>query len=455
MADQARFNLAPGPDPKAVAFLEGKGLKRSWRWPSMWQTEHAFGFTLAGVHRLDVLAAAKDLVTGAVRDGTTLETFRDGFEERLKALGFAGPQTVTEFQEGPRDVNLSAGWRTKVIYDTNVRQAYASAEWQAIEDTVADFPALQYHHTEQAHPRKDHLAFDGICLPVTHPFWKTHFPPNGWYCKCWVSQISVGELARGEFKLTTDEELRRRGYDPDPAHWPIWKHEATGREERVPPGVTPGFAFNAGMDRRANLGELLARRVAALDPDMARAAAADLPNLPVFADLVADAVALGQARATAKAAAVAQALAAGSARVDATHAGEAAADRVGGYPAEAWPVAVVPPAMRAEASEAVVVVNASGVGHSADQHPTTPADWTRVQRMLEQGEVWRSGSGDLLLIAPFRTAAGEQTWTATLKPVGGAWRIRTLYPTSPRRRARLIAGRTQLQAGAGPIDFAR
>ncbi|MBS0333494.1 MAG: hypothetical protein JSS35_12065, partial [Proteobacteria bacterium] len=85
-----RFNIDPGPDPRAVAFLEGKGLKRSYRWTSMWQTQHAYGFTLAGVYRLDVLQAAKDLVTQAIAGGQTLQQFRAGFEDSLQRLGFAG-----------------------------------------------------------------------------------------------------------------------------------------------------------------------------------------------------------------------------------------------------------------------------------------------------------------------------------------------------------------------------
>ncbi|MEW5687224.1 MAG: phage minor head protein [Pseudomonadota bacterium] len=435
MADD-RFNFEPVPDARAVAFLEGKGLKRSWRWPSMWQTEHAYAFTLAGVHRLDVLAETKALVTQAIAEGQTLEQFRAALGPKLQSLGFAGPQLVEEFAEGPRKVDLTAPWRTKVIYDTNVRQAYAAAEWQGIVDTAADFPALQYHHTPQQHPRLNHLAWDKIVLPVTHPFWSTNFPPNGWYCKCFTIQVSVDELASGAVKMTSDDQLRGTGYTADRRFWSEYRHTLTGRTDVAPDGVTPGFAYNPGMERRRNLGELLERRIAGLDPDMARAASADLVNFPAFADLVDDAVRIGQSRAAARAKVAAQ-LAGGSARRDEIHqAAQDAAEAAGVFPADSWPVGVAPAEIRALAPDAggLVVVNASAIGHSANLHPTEAADWRRVQQLLERGEAFRDEAGVLTLFGTFEEGGRARTWMLALKAVAGAWRVRTLHETSPRRR---------------------
>lgn len=450
-----RFAFDATPDVRAVAFLEGKGLKRSWRWPSIWQTEHAYGFTLAGVYRLDVLAETKRLVTEAVAQGQTLETFRAGFTEKLQGLGFAGPQLVEEFAEGPRKVELTAPWRVKVIYDTNVRQAYAAAEWQAIEDTAADFPALQYRHTPQQHPRLNHLAWDKMVLPVTHPFWKTNFPPNGWYCKCFTIQVSVDELASGAVKLTGDDALHATGYDERPERWKEWRHAKSGRVDRAPEGVTPGFAYNAGLERRRNLGELLQRRIESLDPDMARAASADLVNLPLFKDLVSDAIRIGLTKAEARAATAAR-LAGGSAtRAEISRAVEDAVSAAADWPRDSWPVGVAPPEIEARApgSGRLVVANASSIGHSADIHPTSPADWRRVQLLLERGEVWRGESGELVFFGQFRTGSGERTWSMALKAVDGAWRVRTLFNSSTSRRARTIRRLKPVRAGSGPIDL--
>lgn len=451
MVEDPRWDLGVGPDPRAVGYLEGKGLQRSWRWASMWHEEHAYAFTLAGVYRLDVLQAAKDLVTRAVAEGQTLEQFRSGFEEGLKGLGFAGPQVSEGFSEGPRNVNLSAPWRTRVIYDTNVRQAYAASEWAAIEDTAADFPALQYHHLPQEHPRLQHLAWDKVVLPVTHSFWKSHFPPNGWFCKCWVTQISVDQLASGKVKITSSRALRATGYTSEAESWPTWTDARTGRTEHVPEGVSPGFGYNAGQERRRNLGDLLERKLGGMDEDLARAAAADLVNFPVFQDLVQDAVGLGQARASAARAAAAR-LAGGSAtKADIDRAAHEAADQVGRFPSDSWPVAVAPAELAGDGGR-LVVANASAIGHSADQHPTVASDWGRIQLMLEQGEIRRAESGDLHLFGQFAGDDGKvTTWTAVLKAVDGAWRVRTLFQSSPRRQASIAKRTTLVRSAAGLI----
>lgn len=422
-----RFSFEPEPPAKALAYLEAKGLARSWRWPSMWQAEHAFAFTLAGVYRLDVIGAARELMAAAVRDGTTLATFQKDFEARLNALGFEGPQLVTEFDEGPRKVNLSARQRMRVIYDTNLRQAYAAAEWQAVVDTQDDFPALSYHHIEQEHPRLQHLAFDGVVLPVGHPFWKVYFPPNGWFCKCYTLQVSRFELARGEKVITTEAELAARGWSADPADWPEWTHEATGRVERVPPGVDPGFGFNAGMARRANLGELLAGRIAGLDPDLARAAAADLVNLPLFQDMAADAIAVGR------------------------DAARGASPPV--YRDEAWPVGVLPAA--SDPAGGVVVARSAAIGRLAEIHaPARPADWRRVQLMLERGQVWKAASGDLVVRAPFTDASGATLWWSMwLRPAGSGYDVASLAPLTT-TAAPAPPGGELVRGGAGPIPFA-
>ena len=83
----------------------------------------------------------------------------------------------------------------------------------------------------------------------------------------------------------------------------------------------------------------------------------------------------------------------------------------------------------------LVVINPAAIGHSADIHATTPADWGKVQVMLEQGEVWGDGSGERLVFLQFPDAAGQpRWWVLILKPVDGTWRVKTLFPTSPRRR---------------------
>lgn len=405
----------------------------------MFNQQHAFGFTLAGVYRLDVIGAAQELAVKAAAEGQTFQTFRKGFEARLNALGFAGPQVVTEFEEGPRKVDLTASWRMKIIYDTNIRGAYAASEWQAIDDTQADFPALEYQGVDDEGTRTTHRELFGVVRRVNDPFWATWFPPNDWGCRCWTVQISVDELASGAIKLTTDLDLKNRGVVLDESQWPIWTDKKTGMIAHVPDGIGPGFAYNPGMARRQVLGELLARRVAGLDENMARAAAADLVNFPQFADLVADAVALGQLRADRRDQVAAELVRQGLSKPDADRRATVAADAVGTHPADSWPIGV-PPAELASPGGRIVTVDAAAIGDQADVYPTTPADWDVARRLLDDGEIWRSDDGVVSVFGSTQTNTGRRLWALTLQGVDGAWQVRSFAPIPPARRNAVVSG---------------
>jgi len=47
-------------------------------------------------------------------------------------------------------------------------------------------PYLTYKHGDSKRPRPHHLAWDGTTLPAADPWWDTHYPQNGWGCKCRV-----------------------------------------------------------------------------------------------------------------------------------------------------------------------------------------------------------------------------------------------------------------------------
>src|SRR5207237_8429074 len=96
--------------------------------------------------------------------------------------------------------------RLRIIYDTNLRTSYAAGNWAGFARNKADLPWLMYAHTTSLHPRVEHLAWDGITLPVDDPWWDTHYPPNGWGCKCGVIALTDAQYRsmNGAGLLTTD-----------------------------------------------------------------------------------------------------------------------------------------------------------------------------------------------------------------------------------------------------------
>ena len=43
---------------------------------------------------------------------------------------------------------------------------------------------LRYVAVLDARTRPEHRAWHGLILPIDHPLWDTHYPPNGWGCRC-------------------------------------------------------------------------------------------------------------------------------------------------------------------------------------------------------------------------------------------------------------------------------
>ena len=166
------------------------------------------------------LAAAVDK---AISQGTTLETFRKDFRKIVAEKGW---------QISPAGQGTKGGeaWRTKVIYKTNLSTSYAAGRFAQL--TQAGYPFLVYRHGASVEPRVQHLAWDGLVLPADHPFWKTHCPPNGWGCTCYITGARSKESAR------------RVGGDPAKTLPEGW--QAPDAKTGAPVGIDRGWAYAPG-----------------------------------------------------------------------------------------------------------------------------------------------------------------------------------------------------------------
>lgn len=168
--------------------------------------------------RRDILAA----LAAALEDGGGEAAFLDEWDEIIERHGWLGGDGRGAF-----------AWRNIVA------EAYAAGRWQQIQALKHIRPWLRYVHVdpglEQAHSRPHHAAWHGVVLHVDDPWWDTHFPPNGWYCRCYVMSLS-------------ERDLKRYGYTVSPAApaGGIDIKFVAGRPVEVPAGIDPGFAFNPG-----------------------------------------------------------------------------------------------------------------------------------------------------------------------------------------------------------------
>ncbi|HEX7128296.1 MAG TPA: phage minor head protein [Thermodesulfobacteriota bacterium] len=226
------------PPADAVRFFEQKGYRIGFDWRDVWAHEHSRAFTVAKAMRVDLLEDIRRAVDDAIREGTTLADFQRRLQPLLEAKGWWGRQPVTDPRSGEtRIAQLGSPARLKTIFRTNLATSYAAGRWARIERTKASRPYLRYVATLDDRTRPQHRAWHGIVRPVDDAFWQTHYPPNGWNCRCAVQSLSERDLGRYGYELSPPPEIRMVPY----------RNPRTGETLLVPEGIDPGFGYNAGL----------------------------------------------------------------------------------------------------------------------------------------------------------------------------------------------------------------
>ncbi|PKP85828.1 MAG: virion morphogenesis protein [Alphaproteobacteria bacterium HGW-Alphaproteobacteria-2] len=223
MADTVAGILGrPFPEQVAAFRLRLGNLVPTRRWDDISGAAHDRAFMVAGATKADLLADLAGAVDKAISEGRGLEEFRRDFREIVTRRGWHGWTG-----EGTR---RGEAWRTRVIYRTNMATTYAAGRAAQLVEGGFDF--WVYRHGGSREPRPEHLSWNGITLPPDHPWWQTHYPPNGWGCSCFV----LG--ARSE------AGARRLGGDPGKPLPPGW--DDTNPRTGAPPGIDRGWNHAPG-----------------------------------------------------------------------------------------------------------------------------------------------------------------------------------------------------------------
>lgn len=240
---QGGFDL---PFAEQVDFFRKKLNLPTAAWDDIWQSAHDRSFVVAGAMKADLLDDLRQAVDKAISSGTTLETFRKDFRQIVAKNGWTG--WTGEGSEG------GFNWRTRVIYETNLRSSYAAGRFAQLSDPRLKvlMPFWRYVHNDSVlSPRPLHKQWGSmrLTLPQEHPFWKTHFPPNGWGCRCRVTAVRAPK--KGDATEPPD------GWDD--------LDERTG----APRGIDKGWAYAPGASLREELGAVVKAKKKALPKPIA------------------------------------------------------------------------------------------------------------------------------------------------------------------------------------------
>lgn len=259
------------PDEEAIAALRRRGvnLMPSGHWTEVWQEEHHKAFTVARSAGFDVLKDIYGALLRAMAEGQTFDQFRRGLTPLLQAKGWWGTVAQTDPRTGElRQVRLGSPRRLRTIFDVNLRVSAAQGDWERQQAAKADRPYLRYVAVLDARTRPQHRLWHGTILPVDHPWWDTHYPPNGWRCRCKAMSVSDVDLEAEGWSVSAQ--------GPDDGVVP-WVNPRTGEVLDVPRGIDPGWAYNPGKtDAAAHAARLAMDKLAGLPPRMGASAIAAL-----------------------------------------------------------------------------------------------------------------------------------------------------------------------------------
>jgi hypothetical protein len=226
MPDAAEYRDVPFRE--AIDFFRQKVNVASPVWADILGGAHARAFTVAVATKDGMLEDFRAAIDDAIANGTTIADFRKKFDAIVTRYGW--------------DYKGGRGWRTRVIYQTNLSTAYSAGRYRQMTDpdVLRYQPYWRYRHADGVkHPRPQHLAWDGMVLLATDPWWKSHYPPNGWGCHCYVEPISEREL-RDMGKIGPDKA-------PPINYRSVLLNTSAGPLPiQVPEGIDPGWGYNVG-----------------------------------------------------------------------------------------------------------------------------------------------------------------------------------------------------------------
>jgi hypothetical protein len=267
-------DLVALPPEEAVQYFRQKGFAVGFDYRDVWQAQHQAAFTVAKVMQLDLLQDIRAEVDRALAEGTTLRDFQQRLTPTLQAKGWWGRKEQLDPLTGTTsEVQLGSPRRLKTIYDINLRTAYSEGQWERIQARKDAFPYLEYDGNNSEHPRLDHSGWDGLTLPVDHPFWLAHFPVKAYGCKCRA-------IPR------TGRQVERLGKIIGPAPKvpsAPYVNARTGEVQQIPAGVHPSFHYPPG-GRRAGLVRHLVEKLESAPAGLARASVADLVSGQAFSE---------------------------------------------------------------------------------------------------------------------------------------------------------------------------
>jgi SPP1 gp7 family putative phage head morphogenesis protein len=226
----------PNPSPisvkplDAIEFIRSKLALPTETFTDIWREQHAKAFVVAGANTEAIIADLHNAVLKEREAGGNLKSFQKSWDEIVAKHGWS--------YKGSR------GWRSRLVYETNMRQAALAAKWKSFWLNRKSKPYLRYVGILDDRIRPLHRAWHNTVLPIEDPWWDTHYPMNGYGCRCDVQALDDYWVKKYGLRVQPEAP-----YNPEVTR-PV-RSAAGTYYVTTPKGIDPGFDYNVG---RAALG---------------------------------------------------------------------------------------------------------------------------------------------------------------------------------------------------------
>ena len=265
-ADEFSFDITP---QDAIDYLKKRRkTELSWHWSDVQKQEHMRAFTVAKMTSATLLDDVRKSLDKAMAEGQSFQEWRKDIIPKLQGVwlgktygdlwdGMTPAEQAGKTPPTPeeRDRVIKAS-RLETIFRTNMFNAYAAGRYRQLKEDADIYPYWRYVTAKDSAVRPAHRALEGKVFKADDPFWSTHYPPNGFNCRCIVEAVDEYDLEMQDLKVQEggntyfDEESGQTVYrDAEGKEYPCdkgWDYnvgeDTTGKKtlasKKFPPELT-------------------------------------------------------------------------------------------------------------------------------------------------------------------------------------------------------------------------
>ena len=201
-----RLSIETFPNEAAVAYIKGKAVADPKNFGNLPNQLKQRAFTVAGIEQLDAVKRIRDAVA-KLPAGASWDEAKKEIAEVIS--------TYTGVDKKAAKARAEHTLRMQGF------QAYAVARHQEQMSTIDVLPYWKYVTVGDNRVRAGHAALDGKVLRADDDWWKTHYPPWDWGCRCIVESLSERQAKREGISehndMPTPERSGTFAFDPSDA----------------------------------------------------------------------------------------------------------------------------------------------------------------------------------------------------------------------------------------------